>query len=237
MDSVRLRFLYVVTPRSVHWIAMAGMGRRLGKGGRTFFKSLSLPSPNPIPPASKYFDLIESLTEGVRVVWDTWGSGLLEKREKDFWEEVREPLVRVCEMGKAGNRRTSSFAGKDRRPSKPFLSFSRAVGGQRRPNRQDALPVPIWTHMKILGGRGEEFEEGRGNLCLERFPLPSSMPFPAVTASVPCPRATDGAGDRPSARGGRRWRGCRPDARPRGARRPWRAPRRRGRPFRSAGRG
>ena len=34
----------------------------LGKGGKTFLKkSFSLPSPNPIPPFPKTFDLIESL--------------------------------------------------------------------------------------------------------------------------------------------------------------------------------
>ena len=42
----------------------------MGKGRKIFLeKSFSLPSPNPIPPFPKTFVFIESLFEGVRIIW------------------------------------------------------------------------------------------------------------------------------------------------------------------------
>ena len=78
-----------------------------------------------------------------------------------------------------------------------------------------AAPQPFPDQFtKVLGGRGEEFEEGRGDLSPERSPLPSSM----LNSFQPYPRPTDaGAGHR-STRDGRRWRGCSPAVRRRGTR-------------------
>ena len=67
---------------------------------------------------------------------------------------------------------------------------------------------------KVLGGRGEAFEEGRGGLCPERPPLPFSM----LNSFQPYPRPTDEDAGHRSTRDGRRWRGRSPAARQRGTR-------------------
>ena len=59
----------------------------LGKGGKTFLKkSFSLPSPNPIPPFPKTFDLIESLPTGLPVT----GKARTENRSGVFYGMRRE---------------------------------------------------------------------------------------------------------------------------------------------------
>ena len=60
----------------------------MGKGGKTFLKkSFSLPSPNPIPPFPKTFDVIESLLPASPVGMESatarrsWGAVFPVKRE------------------------------------------------------------------------------------------------------------------------------------------------------------
>lgn len=74
------------------------------------------------------------------------------------------------------------------------------------------FPLPSLPLAKVLGGRGEAFEEGRGDFCPERSPLPSSR----LNSFQPYPRPTDEDAGHRSTRDGRRWRGRSPAARQRG---------------------